>query len=193
LAAVACVVIALLPISTIKADLPVVNGRAIDAYLQGMRILNSADKPKDLNAAERLFKQATIDNLPHGYYGMACVIYEKADPARTSEAAADLKYAAEHNVLEAKATLATYYWYGIGVTANSDEGRQALLDALQFARHLPSNAFNPRTLYTQEEAKEILRSALTSGMCGPKLDIFDILVPSYLQWFPYSRGTEDRH
>ncbi len=146
---------------------------AVAAYREGMQLLAGSPNKANLDSAEGLFQRAAALELPHAYYGLACVIYMKRDTGRYKEALDDARRASGKKVLEAKALLVIYYWFGIGMEERRDlaHDRFFAIWRLMDESSFPIESGAPRTMIISdaEQGRTLLEGVFSSGRCGPAL------------------------
>jgi len=139
---------------------------AAAAYQEGMRRMNGFWFTRDVDAAEKLFMQAAVGNLPQGFYGTACVIYRKHDNERQQQAVNDMMYAANHDVLGAKAAVVSYYANGYDLEPDLYKAHLALIDLLNSASRERVGMATPFS----KQGEKVILALLNRGNCAPAVD-----------------------
>ena len=153
---------------------------AVVAYKNGMRLLGAANfMNENLTEAKVQFMQAAALDFPHGYYGLACANYRSGDPSKFAEAYGYLDHAAKRGVYEALVLRIAYDWHGFG--SSKQDGRDvayARLAELQVpgtVYPLANGSTGAFAIDSSAHAETILTEVLTSGTCGPKIAVQEIL------------------
>ncbi len=171
----------LLAAPALRAAEPPASPEAVAAYNEGMRQLEALSSRKDfkigdmrpLAPVEALFRKAIAADLPHGYYGMACLLYTVAAPSPNSfyEAWELALYAARRNVIEADALIISVIYAGVPGENTFNDMRLADLMLKQAYDRAETPNFvtgAPGTvpISTPIEARRLVDKVLGSGACG---------------------------
>jgi TPR repeat protein len=157
-----------------QPKIPAAKPEAVALYRQGTDLLYRPWQYADFSGAERLFKKAADLDLPHARFGLACLIYAAGWTDRRDEMIAHAAYAADHNVLEAKALLVWFLRHrGISLPPDLEKVGKLWRETVQLSQNpdLVSGAPGTVTFESPDEALRVIFRIANFGTCWDSWDI----------------------